>query len=144
MSKTSGGGYAQPSETGPVITSRVTAEPAQHIPYSTATTTSSCTFCGETGITFPHTCKVSDINKIPDLTNRFDPFEALDIIMSFVQTDTQLDKVFADTVRNLVHALRAYIPEMKGYKEPSSKVTKTADFVKGISSTTGEDDFYGK
>ena len=45
--------------------------------------------------------------------NRFDPFEALDIIMSFVQTDTQLDKVFADTVRNQVHALRAYITGMK-------------------------------
>ena len=51
-------------------------------------------------------------NKIVE-TNRFDPFEALDIIMSFVQTDTQLDKVFADTVRNQVHALRAYITGMK-------------------------------
>ena len=122
MSKTSGGGYAQPSETGPVITSRVTAEPAQHIPYSTATTTSSCTFCGETGITFPHTCKVSDINKIPDLTNRFDPYEALDTIIERLEDiDAGLHESpdpmacigrLAD-IRGEVHALRAYITGME-------------------------------
>ncbi|KKM63787.1 hypothetical protein LCGC14_1507960 [marine sediment metagenome] len=41
---------------------------------------------------------------------------------------------------------------MEGYKEPeepknhptTTKVTKTADFVKGISSTTVTDEFYGK
>ena len=60
---------------------------------------------------YPLGYSIKELYEIPP--NRFDPFEALDIIMSFVQTDTQLDKVFADTVRNQVHALRAYITGMK-------------------------------
>ena len=122
MSKTSGGGYAQPSETGPVITSRVTAEPAQYIPCSTGTSSSSCTFCGETGITFPHTCKVSDINKIPDLTNRFDPYEALDTIIERVEDIEEQNHETPDVmacigrladIRGEVRALRAYITGME-------------------------------
>jgi hypothetical protein len=67
--------------------------------------------CGETGITFPHSCyPVSDINEVPDLTNRFDPYEALD--------DITLESAGCSTrsyeaILKQVNALRAYITGME-------------------------------
>ena len=73
--------------------------------------TASCTFCGETGIRFPHTCKTAV------RPNRFDPYEALDDILQ------RLGEVIAqhisggcqdtDEIGNQVNALRAYITGME-------------------------------
>ena len=45
--------------------------------------------------------------------NRFDPFKELDTILGFAGVDTALDRDGADTVRQSVHALRAYITGME-------------------------------
>ena len=85
--------------------------------------TASCTFCGESGITYPHTCyPVSDINKIPDMTNRFDPFEALDTILERAEDIEEQNHETPDVmacigrladIRGEVNALRAYITGME-------------------------------
>lgn len=91
--------------------------------------TGSCTFCGETGITFPHTCKVDDINKgseeemdksvdqctapsrcVIHSPNRFDPYEALDAV------EKRLGRISTIHIGELLghlHALRAYITGME-------------------------------
>ena len=100
---TSDPGYREPS---------VTAEPAQHIPCSTETVTTtapastSCTLCGFTGSPkeyADHNCFANRDD--PPEPNRFDPFWALDQISEMAK-----DRV---SVLRLVLALRAYITGME-------------------------------
>ncbi|KKL26222.1 hypothetical protein LCGC14_2397430 [marine sediment metagenome] len=84
------------------------AQPAEDFPGIAMT---SCTFCGETAITFPHTC---DINKVPDLTNRFDPYETLDAIEGAVSSlGFTRGHSLGDRIISHVFALRAYITGME-------------------------------
>ncbi len=88
------------------------------------TSTPWCSICGKTGITFPHSC-YPDINKVPDLTTRFDPYEALDLIYDVLSCcgekevneprdgSVNLPWGDAETIRNQLHALRAYITGME-------------------------------
>ena len=82
-------------------------------------TTASCTFCGKTGITFPHYCDNVDapidapycpahLDGCPE-PNRFDPFEALDTLDAIAR-DYEEDSPQA---KSLLNALRAYITGME-------------------------------
>ncbi len=92
------------------------------------TSTASCTLCGETGITFPHTCPGSSGGQdhlTPVQPNRFDPYEALDIMEAMLDSSECLPThtsrgdgyliVDADfhTAKHQLHALRAYITGME-------------------------------
>ena len=75
------------------------------------TTTAWCSLCGKTGITFPHSCyPVSDITKIEP--NRFDPFEALDLLHDLVDGEVP-GKAGSEPIHAAIIALRAYITGME-------------------------------
>ena len=71
-------------------------------------TTASCTFCGKTGITFPHYCDNVDA-PIDAPYCPFDPFEALDTLDAIAR-DYEEDSPQA---KSLLNALRAYITGME-------------------------------
>ncbi len=88
-------------------------------------TTASCTFCGETLNTFvhPHVCSITALlPKDEVLSNRFDPYEALDTIIERVDEIEEQQHEAPDPlacvgrladIAGEVKALRAYITGME-------------------------------
>jgi len=110
-----------------------TSEPGYVEPSGTGeTSAASCTLCGQTGITFPHTCNVEKPLQLSEFCptchkawvsgsliseNRFEPFEALDTILqcaSAIEAAEEIGHAAGDvaTLHNQVYALRAYITGM--------------------------------
>ena len=98
---TSDPGFGEPSVT---VLETVKAKPAQHIPCST----------GNLPSDGPDTIHFHDAYAVGDgpLPNRFNPFEALDLIEK-IAGDEQTREEGVGTLLTQVHALRAYITGMK-------------------------------
>ena len=100
------GGYVFNPEVNPGGGSTIT---------TAAPTASSCTLCGFTGSPkeyADHSCLAYRAAEILDEPNRFDPFEALDLIEK-IAGDEQTREEGVGTLLTQVHALRAYITGME-------------------------------